>query len=291
MEDLASAIEGYAPPAEPVGSVKLIELPPGSYRITVTDGAPSRPLPGEVVAAALMISPAPVSSEGQVELVPGHGTFDRWLRWRDDSMTVVVHGTAASLLLTSVRPFDAAPMAIDIRLLEAHESPAPQIGPAPDGDAEEPSANLVPLGFLAHIQRVGEVEFAAGTIAGPNGDEWIEGFAILPQTDQASILEYSGVRADGAITPWHECGEFCGTRGMGLALFGFSLRIKPPYAETHDCAYGARFASGRILDSLHDGALCQSDMPDDPILAMEVRLFEHRVEGRKSGAVAKPQAD
>jgi hypothetical protein len=196
-------------------------------------------------------------------------------------MTVVVHGTTAALMLTSVRPPEATPMAIDIRLLEAHEAAAPQDGSAVEGDALEASARLVPLGFVAHIQRVGEMEFEGGKIAGPDGDEWIEGFTIVPRSGDAPILEYSGVRADGAITPWCECGEFCGSRGMGLALLGFALRIKPEYAETHDCAYGARFASGRVVDALHDGVLCQSDAPDDPVLAMEVRLFEHRTPGRE----------
>jgi hypothetical protein len=275
VETIASSSEEMA---ESVASIKTVELPAGAYQITVVDGLADRPRPDEWSPAAVMVSPAPVgSSKGFMEFHPGPGTHDRWLRCRDDSVIVKVHG-GATLLLTSVRAPDAPPMSIDVRYIAPEQ--LPDHLPNSNWIGEEQGAPLVPLDLIAHIQRVGDVQFLQGTAAGPDGGQWIEGFSIALQSDTAAqIIEYSAVDVSGTVTPWLECGAFCGSRGRGLALTGFALRIKPHYVHAYECSYGARFSSGRSSSSLHDGTMCQSDLARDPIMAMEVRLFATRADG------------
>src|ERR1035438_3690473 len=89
--------------AELAASFKILKLPPGTYRITISGGAKGSFLYEDLKGPVLQISPAPVWSEGAVELLSGPGTFDRWLVRSEDSVLAKISGGTASLLLTSIR--------------------------------------------------------------------------------------------------------------------------------------------------------------------------------------------
>jgi hypothetical protein len=267
MEDLA--------PIEPMASVKILTLPVGTYKITVTEGIDPVPLTENLTGPVLKVSAAPVYSEGSLEIMSGPGTFENWLRHREDSVIARIHGGTASVLLTSVRMPDMAAMSIDIRLLDADEAASISHELDLEWSGDESPTPAVPMTLAAHIHGVGAAEFVGGKIESTARTAWIEGFEIrLAAAFPAPILEYCAVHADGIITPWLDNNTFCGTRGKGPALTGFALRVKPQLSHAYDCAYSATFASGHRCDSLHDGALCQSAVPDDPLVSMEVKLFE-----------------
>jgi hypothetical protein len=282
MDEQPVSTDAEVAAPEPIATVKMLNLPEGTYRITVTDGARDGALCAEWVGPALQISPAPVLSEGTLELFPGPGTFDRWLQRREDSVLARIRGGSAGVLLTSLRQPDSAAMSIDICRVD-NEDASPTIGAADWGD-DEGMAAVVPLEVLAHIQRLGDVEFSGGSAGSPGRDLWVEGIAIrAPGLPTAEMLEYCAVRSDGVLTPWLNGESFCGSRGLGVALVGFALRIKPAFVHAYECAYGARFASGGSCEWLHDGALCQSNFAGDPIITLEVRIFELRAARKEAG--------
>jgi hypothetical protein len=76
----------------------------------------------------------------------------------------------------------------------------------------------------------------------------------------------------GDVTPWTSAGEFCGTRGTGVPLVAFAVRVNPAAASIYSCAYAGQFLSGTVVGPLSDGGLCRSESPGDPLVAIELRL-------------------
>jgi hypothetical protein len=109
-----------------------------------------------------------------------------------------------------------------------------------------------------HVHNVGDVGGAFGTWAGtPGSRRWIEGFLLAPHDLTTQIgLEYQAVLKDGLLSPWVPGGQFCGTRGQTLPLFGFCIRTGG--AAQFDCLYSGRFVDGSEIGPLKAGAVCRA---------------------------------
>jgi hypothetical protein len=103
-------------------------------------------------------------------------------------------------------------------------------------------------------------------------------------------IEYKGLTATGFETPWLAGGTSCGTRGMGIPLIAFSVRIKPSRSAQYDSEYSGRFLSGATVGPVRNGAPCRSPMPDDPLEAIQLRILERQAphEEVKHPSPAKP---
>jgi hypothetical protein len=115
-----------------------------------------------------------------------------------------------------------------------------------------------------HIQRKGDVSYTNTFWSGALGERCaVEGFAIQPLADlRADQIEYSAVAENGQETGWITGGMLCGSRGLGLALSGFSIRIRPEAQARFQCEYRGAFASGRILGPSRNGAPCKAEAGD-----------------------------
>jgi glycosyltransferase involved in cell wall biosynthesis len=291
MEPTPTTNNEAAASSEPVSrelaaSVQLLTLPVGTYAFTVKGGASTGTPSEELTLPALQVGLAPMRSPGTAEFLAGATTLDRWLARGSDVILLRISGGSVSLLLTSLRLPSSPFLAIDVRRVDAlaqTEEAGLQTGAATSPD----QSGVLPVQIGAHIQNAGDIHFNEGW-AGCLGDKlWIEAFAILSVGDlPPDAIEYCGVTADGFQTPWVSGQTPCGSRGQGLPMLGYAVRLKPEIAARYDCAYSGRFVSGSMRGPFTAGELCCSDAPGDPLWGIELR-----VAARRTVSAQKPSAE
>ena len=245
--------------AEQAASVQMLRLPAGVYAFSIRSGARAGAHGEDMAQPALQVGLAPVQPKGAVEFYCGRGTVDRWLAFADDRVIARVTGESAGILLTSLRrPQDAA-LSIDVRRLDVRLPADTATGPQPQ--------------LLVHVRRLGDLHFPASSAGSLGPDLWIEAF-VLEDADPtgAARFEYRGVTADGYETPWLSDGVLCGSRGRSMPLFGFAVRPRVAFRKDFECSYFGHFGSGRSVGPVGEGELCRSDLPDDPLEGMAIRI-------------------
>lgn len=282
MDQSSSTIE--SPPAgEMTSSVQILTLPEGIYSFTVQGGAEQIASHQEVVLPAIQVTLAPTRSAGSVEFLTGASVLDRWLAYSTDMIVVKIAGGDASLMLASVRLPDSPVLEVNVNRLNAEPSSAANGSTA--ARHENSGLEAAPRVQLhAHLKNVGDLEFLDCWAGWPGQGLWIEAFSIsvtgLDSIDSVSpdaAVEYCAVTAEGLETPWITSQELCGSRGTGMPILGFGVRIAPEAAASYDCAYSGKFFSGTTVGPLTDGALCCSDLPGDPLEGIEVRVIARHV--------------
>jgi GT2 family glycosyltransferase/glycosyltransferase involved in cell wall biosynthesis len=267
----ASSTTDPAVDQELEASAKILTLPVGVYAFSVQGGAPAI-TSQELAVPALQLGLAPMRSPGTIEFLAGAGTWDRWLTRASDTFIVRISGASVALLLTSVR-FPASPvLTINVQKIDTPSSPSERSSQAPG--AGDPG--VLPAQILAHIENFGDIYFNDGR-AGFSGQKLrIEAFAILSVGQlESDLIEYSGVMADGYQTPWLRNQVLCGSRGRGMGLLGFAIRLRPQIAGRYDCRYTGKFVSGITAGPFRDGELCRSTLPDDPLEALDFQVIDH----------------
>jgi hypothetical protein len=136
-----------------------------------------------------------------------------------------------------------------------------------------------PLTVVAHIQNVGDVDGQAGAWIGKRGGgRWIEGLAMVASPDIAPVeAEYRVVVGRGVASPWMGQGAFNGSRGIGLPIRGFAVRLTGPAGADYACRYSATFVDGSQSGPVDAGELCVA-----PTLAPLEAL---RIDLRRTGTV------
>src|SRR6266404_395265 len=92
---------------------------------------------------------------------------------------------------------------------------------------------------VLHIERLGDRRFPSEGWIGNRGKKLrIEAFSIRPiDTLVARDIEFKALGPDRRQTPWVTDAKLCGTRGQGLALTGFAVRLVPHVGERFDVVY------------------------------------------------------
>jgi hypothetical protein len=141
--------------------------------------------------------------------------------------------------------------------------------------AAEPTGRPIPVEMVVHVERQGDRRLMAdGWVGNPGQRLRIEGFAIRPLGEIApGDIEYMGFGPGGRQTPWVTGGQLCGTRGRGIPLTGFAVRLAPPLRDRFDVIYeGSFFASTR--GPRRNGEPCLPSVADDPLAAIRLRVIE-----------------
>jgi len=220
---------------------------------------------------------------GTVEFLASVGTLDRWLSRASDKIIVRISRANASLLLTSVRSPGSSVLAINIQRIGGEAHPV-----TPDlltsQAVAQGASHVVPAQIVAHIKEFGDIQFSDGWAGFIGQKLWIEAFAIISVGEIASdTIEYCGVNAEGFQTPWLSNQMLCGSRGKGMPITGYAVRLKPEVAEHYDCTYTGKFVSGSTRGPFKDGELCRSDTAGDPLEGIELRVTERSVPGDPAG--------
>lgn len=282
MDQSSSSIE-YPPTGELNSSVQILTLPEGIYSFTVQGGANQIASHHEVVLPAVQVTLAPTRSAGSVEFLTGASALDRWLAFSTDMIVVKIAGGDASLILASVRMPDSPVLEVNVNRLIAEPSSAANSSTAArheNGGLEaSPQVRL-----HAHLKNVGDLEFLDCWAGWPGQGLWIEAFSIsviglesIDSIPSDTAIEYCAVTAEGFETPWITNRELCGSRGAGIPILGFGVRMAPEATARYDCLYGGKFFSGTTVGPLKDGALCCSHIPSDPLESIEVRVIARHV--------------
>jgi len=286
-----------AEPAAPQSVARLVPLDPGLYAFSLASETTSRDPVAGLALPAVQLCAAP-REEGAVEITDSFGRAGSWLGGRHKVLFVKAPAGGGAALVTGylARDPDSKPLELDIRrIAEAGPATIPAEGAEPQpsgraplsplgpvtrlrmgglGAAERPSDGAA-LEIVAHIRGRGDVRFLDTPWVGRLGPGlWIEGFTILPHSRLApAAIEYKGLTASGAETPWIGSGTFCGTQGGGIPLIGFAVRQKTaPGDAPLDCEYTGYFQSGATAGPTRNGAPCRSAIDHDALEGLQLRI-------------------
>lgn len=252
---------------------------------------------------ALQIVTAPGQSKSDIEYVSAPGSEHQWLRSTQDSVILKVNNDSVKVVVVSLTAPGLSPLHIDVRKLDGEQAayafadsepqlaqqPQPIIAPGQPPVAA-PGASLLRAQIVAHVEYMGDViGMDQSWVGAPGGDKAIECLSITPMTNIApAAIEYKTLSATGAETPWTDQGRPCGSRGRATPLLGFAIRQRPDAAARFACEYSARFASGRIVGPLRDGALCVSPLANDRLVNIWVNITDHAAQQHMMGNMPMP---
>jgi hypothetical protein len=288
----ATAIAGGGVPQDPSSAqagphavARLVPLDPGFYAFSLAaerDG--SEALAGLALPTVQLSTPP--QAGGRIEITDSFGRAGSWLGGRHEMLFVIAPPGGGAVLATAyfADAPDTTPLALEIRRVDL---PA---GAAIAADsAARPLAQVIRLGggtsaalprqvsleIIAHIRGRGDVRFVDPLWAGRlQPGLWIEALTIRPrQRSVAASIEYKGLTASGAETPWVGSGTPCGTRGQGTPLIGFAVRQKAAAGGAlFDCEYAGYFQSGATSAPARNGAPCRSTIDGDPLEGIQLRI-------------------
>lgn len=273
-----------------VTAVTVLRVEQGLHALHVGElpGAAGRT--GGMALPAAQIVAAPAGADAAVEIVaafPGEGP---WLGKAGGTLILRAPPGGGAVVVTAYdapgRP--AVELPLDLQRLAG---PSPLAAAQADDTATSaaPSAagasRDVATEILLHIERAGDRVFPGRGWVGALGRRMrIEAFSVRPlEAIAPSDIEMKGFLPNGGETPWIPGGVLCGTRGRGLPLTGFAVRVGPQQAERFEVAYQGSFFAGGISELCRDGAPCQA-AADDPLEAINLRLIERIDPGAAEGA-------
>jgi len=271
-----------------VTTVRMLRVEEGLYALHVgaIAGNPGE-IAGMVVPVAQVSTPF-VEDGDAVEIV---ASFPRRGPWLDKEGGTVILSSPPRGGLVVVTVYGgaeqpASELSLDLQRLDGPNNGIAKAAPTvvrPSGELAGAAveARDVPTEILLHIERAGDRLFPGRGWVGALGRRMrIEAFSIRPLERLApSDLEMKGFLPNGGETPWIPGGTLCGTRGRGLPLTGFAIRVVAQQAERFEVVYQGSFFAGGISQPHQNGAPCRAATVDDPLEAINLRLTE-RVAGR-----------
>jgi hypothetical protein len=262
---------------QPSTMANVVALEQGLYALEI--GA-SPCILGQV--SGLQVPAVQVSSlrnerERSAEIIGTSGRGDSWLDREGGTVIVKSPAGGAHLLVTAYGlPAQAVSVPdIHLRRLDRPRSNGAMPGsPDPAGyPADEPEE--IRSEIVLHVERLGDRRFPGEGWVGNRGKKLrIEAFSIRPvDTLLARDIEFKALGPKGRQTPWVTDAKLCGTRGQGLPLTGFAIRLAPHAAERFDVAYQGAFFESGVAGPHRNGELCIPSITDDPLEAVNVRLI------------------
>jgi hypothetical protein len=252
----------------------MLRVDEGLYALSIGAIAGNQSeIAGMAMPAALVSVPFAEDGNG-VEIVasfPGRGP---WLGKYGGTMIVRSPIGGGHLIVTVYGDGGQHPeqqageLSLDLRRLDLPGNAAYEAAPAgtrPTGGSDPAAAGArdTPTEILLHIERVGD-RLSPG-----------RAFSIRPlERLLPADIEMKGFLPNGGETPWVPGGVLCGTRGRGLPLTGFAVRVGPRQADRFEVVYQGSFFSGGISQTHQNGDPCRAATPDDPLEAINVRLIE-----------------
>jgi len=258
---------------QPSAMAKLVALEQGLYALEIDE---SLSLQGEV--SGLQVPSVQVSAPrgdrdrgAEIFGISGHG--DTWFD-RAGGTVIVQSPPGGAYVLVTAYGLPAQVVSVpDIRVRRI-DRPRLNGAAARSADpAEEPEE--VRSEIVLHMERLGDRRFPAEGWVGNRGKRLrIEAFSIRPvDTLLARDIEFKALGPKGRQTPWVTDAKLCGTRGQGLPLTGFAIRLAPHAAERFDVVYQGAFFESGVAGPSRNGELCTPPIGDDPLEAINVRLI------------------
>jgi hypothetical protein len=264
-------------------STRVVVLEEGLYALyfgeIATHAAVTRAASGHqpLDLPAILVSVPPTSAYDPVEILTGWHEVGEWLGAEGGTVVVKSPPGGGVVMWTIVGDVDGD-CVIDIMPLgRGAASPAAALL-TPRGRSRDalssPAESEVPAEILLHIEREGDRRFSAGSWVGNRGKQLrVEAFSIRPLDAVApNQIEYKAFGPNGRETPWVSDDRLCGTRGRGLPLTGFAVRLASTLRQQFDVVYEGSFFDSGVVGPKRNGEPCMPATGDDPLEAINVRI-------------------
>jgi len=262
-----------ASPDQPSAMANLVALEQGLYALEIGESACMR---GQMFSLQLPVVQVSAPSDDRnpnAEIIGASGRRDTWLGQEGGTVIIRSPPGGGHVLVTAYGlPAQGVSVPdIQVRRLDrprsngaVHQSVDP---------ADEPDE--IRSEIVLHMERLGDRRFPGEGWVGNRGKKLrIEAFSIRPvDTLLARDIEFKALGPKGRQTPWVTDAKLCGTRGQGLPLTGFAIRLAPGVAERLDVVYQGAFFESGVVGPNRNGELCIPPIADDPLEAINVRLI------------------
>jgi hypothetical protein len=249
------------------GQSRIMRLDEGLYALSIAGD----PTPNDRLTK---ISAGPPADGIAVEIALSSGEFPGWLGSGGGTAIVRVPAGGGSVVVTTYGAGDgAAPSELTIARLGAPPVAKPETRPAV---APVSKTRDLDIEIALHIERQGDRKSLAHGWVGNLGQRLrIEAFGLRPlETIRPGDIEYMGFGPEGRVTPWVTDAKLCGTRGRGIPLTGFAIRLKAELQERFDVIYEGSFFDGGTSALCRNGESCIPSTVDDPLEAINLRVVD-----------------
>lgn len=256
-------------------NVNMLAADAGIYTLHI---GPSDRTPREISGMTVPVTHvgAPYGNDAAVEIVASYPQRSPWFGPEGGTAVINVSPGGGQIIVTSYGE-PGQPVVLPTLDLRRIDRPDTAAGAA-SADARQPGTAIreVPTEILLHIERAGDRVFPGRGWVGALGRKLrIEGFSIRPLNGlRPGDVEFKGFEPNGQETPWVTAGTLCGTRGRGLPLTGFAVRLAPQARERFDAVYEGSFFNAGIVGPHRNGEPCRSAVGNDPLEAVNIRLIE-----------------
>ena len=146
--------------------------------------------------------------------------------------------------------------------------PWPLLAEDPQSLAARPAASL-----LVHLAFKGDVVNERGLVGGVRGSPLtIQGFAANLAEVPPEEFQYRALLDDYLWSEWASCGEFVGSRGAGVSIRGFTVRMAGRLAAGFECWYAGAFAEvPDIIEVAQGQDCCAPGRPPLEVMHIELR--------------------
>lgn len=255
----------------------IVRLEQGLYALTISETAS---LPDEVsgLRVPMVQVSAPPGDDGRCIEIVGAGHREAWLG--SEGGTLVLRSPCAGrhVLVTAYGP---PARLVSVPHIEVQRLDRRQANGAPSGSADSADEVEVRTEIALHIERLGDRRFPGQGWVGNRGKRLrIEAFSIRPvEILAARDIEFMAVGPNRRQTPWVTDAKLCGTRGQGMPLTGFAIRLARQVREQFDVLYQGAFFDSGVVGPNRNGELCSPPVADDPLEAINIRVMR-RLPGR-----------
>ena len=276
---------------------RLMRVAAGLHALTIGPVDANADDAAAVALPAIQVTSPPSNRFDPVDIITEWNDSGAWLG-AGGGVVVLRAPPGGGYVLITAYAATGAPAALpdDIELrpierAERDEGPGahrPKAAPADlqnaaPGDAkvpsrDQPSANLaeVETQIVLHIERQGDRRFPAGGWAGNRGQRLqVEAISISPRGRLSDAdIEYKAFGPGGRETKWVSDAMLCGTKGRGLPLTGFAVRLAPHLRERFDVVYQGAFIKSGATEPCRNGEACLPAQHDDVLEAVNLRVVE-----------------
>lgn len=245
----------------------------GIYSFSVS--APLRDVDhrSELGLPAVLLSIPVTDAHDAVEIIASSPDAGSWIRG-NGSVVVRAPRGGGVVVATVVGAAGSSELPVKVHRLDALRlGGRPPMALGANDLFDDATGETIPCETLLHIHMQGDRHFAEPGWAG-NRDQrlQVEGFSVRPlRLLQPGEIEYKAFGPNGLETSWISGGKLCGTRGRGLPLTGFAVRL-PRMRDQFDVIYQGAFFDSGVVAPVRNGEPCRGAGPDEPFSAMNIRI-------------------
>ena len=253
-----------------IADATLLRLEPGLHALQIAEIAcPSEEFSGLRVPLIHLAVP-PSGREQQVKMLGSSRDDEAWFGQEGGTVILRAPSDGGHVFVTAYSLSGQAVQApqIDVRRIDGRGSNGTGSNDVVDECAE------VRTELVLHVERLGDKRFPGQGWVGSRGKKLrIEAFSIRPtEVLAARDIEFKALGPKGRQTPWVTDAKLCGTRGQGLPLTGFAVRLAPRISDRFDAVYQGAFFESGVVGPFRNGELCVAPVADDPLEAINLQL-------------------